>query len=250
MASPRKIETLINRVCFALRGDYATGETVLRAQVQNALADTQNEMWRSAMISDFVSETTLTTVADQQDYDLPFDVDRIITPGVKYDTGTRGTLRFLPQQDWDAMDGDTTETTGEPTCFTLRGRASFDGSTGSSARIIRLFPTPDDAYVLRYSYFARPFSIASSPESHEVDDRWAEEFVDLFVNGAIVKFPQFVTSDQLAVHESRYRRGLRELAGRSHAIIGEDYPKMTGFERRNFVGGIPNTVDTGWSAAE
>jgi hypothetical protein len=249
MASPLKIETLINRVAFAIRGDYATGETILREQIQWALSDAQNEMWRNFAHSDFVAEGTFTTVADQQDYDLPTDFSKMIEPSLKFTADRKETLHFATQQDWDGVEGDDADESGRPELYTLRGKAMFDGSTWTGAKILRLFPTPDDAYAMRFSYIARPKPIADIPESALVDERWADEFVDLLVNGAAVKFPQFLGQDQLAVFEARYREGLRQLRNASHAIIGESYEKHSGLPGRSSVFG-PRTSDTGWAAAE
>jgi len=249
MSSPLKISTLINRVAYALRGDYATNETILREQIQWALSDAQNEMWRQYVHSDFLVEGSFSTVADQQDYDLPTDFSKMVEPSLKFATDRRETLRFVTQQDWDDNEGDDAENTGRPCIYTLRGKAMFDGSTWSGAKILRLFPTPDDEYDLTYTYSSRPKPIADISEAALVDERWADEFVDLLVNGAMVKFPQYLGQDQLAVSEARYRDGLRHLRNSSHAIIGESYEKRSGLPSMSRAFG-PRTSDSGWAAAE
>lgn len=238
MASSLRLSTLIDRVCFALRGDYGTSETTLRAEVKRTLNDVQNEIWRDHVLSDFAAEVEFTTVTDQQDYDLPDDVGRVLEPSLRFSgTDGREVVSYVTAQEWDReTQTRQTDESGKPCWYTVLGNASYDGSSGSGSRILRLYPPPDDTYDLIYRYIARPFQIGEASETSFLDPRFREEFADLFITGATMRFPQFLNADQMAIMEERYRRGVWALRAHAHAVVGASHEKRTGFVSIGSVG--------------
>ena len=95
--------------------------------------------------------TTLTTVADQEDYDLPDDLARIMGKIHFPAEENRRSVPIIPVQDI-LVYRSSTATTGHPRFAGVRWK-STDGTDGQRQELL-LWPTPDQEWVMPYQYEA------------------------------------------------------------------------------------------------
>lgn len=102
--------------------------------------------------------TTLTTVADDYDYDLPDDYGALDGP-LTYAAETEYPHIRITDELHIRQMRQTHVSSGEPRFAAVRPKAS-DGTTGQRFEML-LWPTPDEAYVLSYRYMIAGSAITS-----------------------------------------------------------------------------------------
>jgi len=107
---------------------------------------------------------TITTVADQREYDLASDV---LEPGDFFDVTNNRPIRAVHPSDVDEDDPDQ-DYDGEPEIMALTG---IDTTTGYWQ--VDLFPTPDTAgETIKYRYYATLADLASGDDSTDLAPKY------------------------------------------------------------------------------
>lgn len=234
------IDTLNSRVAFQLTGS-ATVDSTMKTEIQHAINYVVRDMVVSTDYPSFRTDATLTTAASTSDYALAVDFYRIIEPSVKFTAAPKQTLQWIDQQEWDRLEGDQFwSSTQRPYYYTIRNR-----DTSSGQYQLRLFPTPDDAYAMQYTYFAIPADIASASTGTVLDKRFPPEFHRALWLGACTLFPQYLSRDQLAMFKAELEAAKRAMRSKAPPVVGRQH-WLKPYRPRHAVG--PYTYDLSGNA--
>lgn len=205
---------LVSRVHFHIAGTATAGST-LATEIKWALDFAMKQLVRQidhpAFIMTGSTAGTVTTENGTSDYALSDSFSRMVEPGVKQNAAPQETLIQIDQQRYDEVEGDRIwSSRDKPRYYMLMGR-----STSTGTQTIRLIPTPDAAYTLKYTYFALPTSIKSASDGTQLDYRFPREFVDGLVLAAALHLPQYLTRDQnanMVIQLQDAKRDMRRLS--------------------------------------
>lgn len=220
---------LISRLSFSL-WNTTTVQAGTETDVQWALSLTMRNIVNRCNLSDFITQATVTTVADQDIYDLPDDFKRMIEPGVHYQEGSSQVQRWLPyyeEQDYVSSHGPFRfQTNSRPRAYTILGRKKQTDpatpiGTGEGSYQLKLVPTPDDVYLLDYSYYAVPEDFKEAALTDEIDVRFPRDAVDAIWMGAAYQyFPQYLSIDVQRGFRENFELTVDALLRKNQPVVG------------------------------
>lgn len=186
----RDVGYLVDRVSFAIRG-LGDPDSHLKDEIKAQLGFSLIELVSMGDFPPFRDTETLSLAQCQDVYQLHETWERMIEPGVVLETDPRRPLRQIYQQDIDEYPRTTSP--ARPTCYALLGRSETTGR-----QKIRFYPMPDQSYTVSYRFFSTPELIGpDTADTTVVDQRFSSIFLPGLVAKTVMKFPQFLTEDQI-----------------------------------------------------
>lgn len=235
---------LVGWVSFELTNKN-TPATALGTQIKVALHETMMGMLSKSDFSEFKTEATVSLVAGTQDYDLPDDFWKIVEPGVYLDDANKTVLKWYEEQDrveqgWVKR----LESDARPCFYTIRGRQGPTADAASRGRrVLRMVPTPDTTYTLRYTYLALPTPIRTAGDSVELDERFPRAQVGALWRGACLLFPNYLNANQIALFQQAYGEGIQDMLRKTTPVIGAvQHQKSFRGGRRQGYGTLPDRI--------
>ena len=213
----RTLGDLVSRVSFILTNS-ATAPTALATEIKWALNWAMRELFATHDFPSFKVETTLSTANGTADYALPDDFVKIIEPGLYFDASPRETLHYYEEQDRVELGlMELYSTARKPEWWTIRGR-----STTTGAFQLRLLPTPDATYSIRYTYYAHPALLAGQADGTEIDRRYPREMDEALVTLAALnpQFTAYLLADQQQTLFLKYQKFIQDVPRRSRPVVG------------------------------
>jgi len=210
----QSVGRMVEQLNFMLTNSQ-TVSAVLRRQFIFALDLAQRALVSSVSHRNFITEATLNLVEGQEDYTLPLDFRRIMEPSPELtgDDGNQLTWydeaeRVLGQWDYGGVQA------GRPYKYSVPTVGA-----GSALGKLRVWPIPDQSYTLAYRYLAHPIPLVPSGDPDDVSDdqpldpRIPRDGIDGVLHGAVMRFPQYLTGEQLQVYVSLYQKAVRAMHG-------------------------------------
>lgn len=227
----RTVTYLVSRVNYHL-ANTATASAAMTSEIKSALGWALRDVVFRSTHPAFRTEASVSASSGTSDYDLASDFAQLIDPGVRHNADAKETLELISMQDYDQVDGSKMfESNARPAYYTLIGR---NASTGHQQ--IRLIPTPDASYTIKYRYMAIPDDInATTGDSTELDERFPREHVEAIVLGAVTRFPQYLENDHMGVFLRMYDEAVRKLRSDAKQILGQQWQS----KRHRMAGGRP-----------
>lgn len=222
---------LLSELAFTIEGKSTVSES-LRSIYVNALQAAQDELVRERPVVDRLrTEATVATVADTKDYALADDINEIVVRSIYLLDGT--THRYLKYIELpDAESGryrHLLETdSGQPYAFSILG------SNAAGNLEVRLHPTPDGVYTIKYRYYSWPSRFESDTDGSTILDRRIPKVFHLpLISGAVVnRFPERVKGQELQAHMAVWEKAKRQWKyERPTATLDYEVEPMTNHHR-------------------
>lgn len=215
--TPRTVGELVSEVNFQLCNTRTT-DSGMAVNIKEALHRIVNKLLVKHDHPAFIVRDTLVTSSGQGEYELPADLMRFLVHSVKYTSDYIVKPVYVPQTEWDRKNMDYYATSRDRPCF-FTVRRKEDGCW-----LLHFLPTPTASYELEFSYVARPVAIRGAADSSELDDRFPEEMVQVLYYGAILDFPNYLTTNQLATFRAEFEDAKEDFA-KSAPIAGQRYTR-------------------------
>lgn len=167
-----QLRTMVRRL-----GDYEGAPRITDDYLDDCIAKAMAELWdlvTGAFEGDYTKIATATTVAGQQQVELPVDFYELRALDRDVGSDVFRPLRRLTITETYRYRG-----RGEPVGYMLHRASSATGSVGTA----RLFPIPGAAYDLRFVYDPLPPVLASDDDEFDFRNGWEE----LLVHRALVR---------------------------------------------------------------
>lgn len=168
--------------------------------------------------------TTMATVADQEDYDLPVWFGGMDGPFVYDNQSLYQVIKICGEgQIRELRSG--TSTTGVPMLAAIRPKASV-GATSQRQEVL-FWPTPDAAYTLSYRYVAAPDSIEADHPYPLGGEKHAETII-----ASCLSWWEENYDDAPGVHTARYQQLLNTSFSLDAQSTEPDYYGIQGNDSR------------------
>lgn len=220
MPDTYKVDDVVDRAMSVLVGEAGPDESLDR-EVRWALQAAQLELVNEINPHAFRVTTTIDTVTDQAEYEMPDDFKAVIEDTV-FRTEDKIPLREFSEQLYRQAMIVVGESSGTPEHYFMARKSKSTGTW-----IMFLSPTPDEDDVeisLTYRSMPAPVWNTTRGEANQlIDTRFPPEFIPLLVHGIIAcgHFSRYLNAQDLVFHTNKWQDGIKQFKRNNDPVVGK-----------------------------